>query len=239
MKKYLSLTLLCLSFFGNTQIVSVDTPPSEKKTKKKVKTDTELYFGVSPAYTYRTLTINDGLFAQPIGHRVNETAKWTTGFNVGIRNKISEHVKLEIGAGYSSNEEYFDFTENDSVFRYTNTYRNLTFPIRLAYTYGEDISFYTGIGIIPKAFLSMKREETVLDTNRREETTISIEREKFNLFLVDAVITVGTQIKLNPNYGLFAMIEARRQLNNNYNRQSAYIRKPYALGFNVGIEIYL
>ena len=51
MKKYLFLTLLCLSFFGNTQIISVDTPLSEKKPKKKVKTDTELYFGVSPAYT--------------------------------------------------------------------------------------------------------------------------------------------------------------------------------------------
>jgi len=245
MKNYLFLAFSIIGFFGNTQIITNDTKKSEKepvheeKIIAKPKTGTEIYFGVSPAYTFRTLEINDGLFGQPIAYRENETAKWTTGFSAGVRNKINDFLKLEIGAGYSSNQEAYDFTESDSVFRYINTYRHISFPLRIAYTYGDDISFYGGIGIIPKAFLSMKREETVLDINKKEETIKTIERDKFNMFLIDAVVTIGTQIKFSRNYGLFAMVEARRQLNNNFNSQSSFVRKPYALGFNIGIEVYL
>ncbi|HLV42308.1 MAG TPA: hypothetical protein VKY37_08520 [Brumimicrobium sp.] len=245
MKKCLIFIFSLISIIGNAQIITND---AKKEETKKVKEDkfeiktprgTELYFGVSPAYTYRTLEVNEGIFAQPIGERENETALWTTGFNIGVRNKISDFLKLEFGVGYSSNKEAYDYTQSDSVFKYNNTYRSISFPIRLAYTYGDEISFYGGIGIIPQAFISMKHEETTLDINKNEQTIKTIERDKFNMFLIDAVATVGTQVKLNHRYGVFAMVEARRQLNNNFTSQSPYIRKPFALGFNLGIEIYL
>jgi opacity protein-like surface antigen len=245
MKNLLIIIFTAVGIIGNAQIITNEAhrqeaqPVQNPQKEVKSKTGTEIYFGISPAYTYRTLTTNDGLFAQPIGYRADETAEWTTGFNAGIRNKINSFLKFEIGVGYSSNKEAYDYTEGDSVFRYTNTYRHISFPIRLAYTYGDEISFYGGIGVIPKAFLSMKREETSLDINNKEATNETVERDKFNMFLIDAVATIGTQIKFSPNYGVFIMAEARRQLNNNFNSQSPYIRKPYALGFNVGIEIYL
>ncbi|RYM34504.1 hypothetical protein ERX46_03770 [Brumimicrobium glaciale] len=244
MKYILILLLSTTSIFGTAQIITNDKSPEEKEVVKvekeiKPKTGTELYFGVSPAYTFRTLEINDGIFGQQLGYRENEVGEWTTGFNAGVRSQLTKNFKLEIGVGYATNRESYDFKETDSVFSYVNTYRHISFPIRLAYSYGDEISFYGGIGVIPKAFLSMKNELTTLDINNNENTVETIETDKFNFFLMDAVATVGTQIKFSEHYGIYAMVEGRRQLMNNYNSQSAYVRKAFALGFNVGIEIYL
>ncbi|WP_107037907.1 outer membrane beta-barrel protein [Brumimicrobium mesophilum] len=243
MKYFLTLLLSVISLFGTTQIITNDSSTDDKEVEIQEipiapKSGTELYFGVSPSYTYRTLEINDGLFAKPLGYRTEEVGEWTTGFNAGVRSKVAKHLKLEIGIGYSSNRESYDFKETDSVFSYVNTYRHISFPIRVAYTYGDEISFYGGIGVIPKAFLGMKNELTTLDINNNENTVETIERDKFNSFLLDAVATIGTQIKFSENYGIFAMVEGRRQLSNNFNSQSPYIRKAFALGFNIGLEIY-
>lgn len=248
MKSYLIILFSSLALYGNTQIITNDTnkeePPQkkekkEKKEKDRTKSGVELFFGISPAYTYRTLGINDGLFAKPLGEREEEKGMWTVGYHLGARTKIFEHIKLEIGAGYYTNKEKYDFESADSVFKYVNNYQHISFPIRLAYTFGDQIQFYGGIGIIPKAFLSMSRSETALDINNKEATEKYRERDKYNLFLLDGVVTIGTQIKLSEHYGVYASIEGRRQLMNNYNSQSPYIRKAFALGFNVGIEIYL
>lgn len=243
MKYILILLLSTTSVFGTAQIITNDKVSQEKKAvivekEIKPKTGTEVYFGISPAYTFRTLEVNDGLFAKPLGYRNDEVGEWTTGFNAGVRSTVSEHLKLEIGVGYSSNRESYDFREKDSVYAYVNTYRHISFPMRIAYTFGDDISFYGGVGVIPKAFLSMKNELTTLDINNNEATVESIEKDKFNFFMMDAVATIGTQIKFSEHYGFYAMLEGRRQLTNNFNSQSPYIRKAFAVGFNVGIEIY-
>lgn len=243
MKYLLILLLSAISIYGTSQIITNDNKSDEKDAvigskESNLKSGTEIYFGISPSYTFRTLTINDGLFAQPLGIREDEIGEWTTGFNVGVRSKIAKNLKLEIGVGYASNSESFDFTTTDSVYRYVNTYRHISFPIRIAYSYGDEISFYGGVGVIPKAFLGMKNEFTTLDINNNEKTVETIERDKFNFFLLDAVATVGTQIKFSEHYGIFAMVEGRRQLTNNYNSQSSYVRKAFAVGFNVGIEVY-
>lgn len=253
MKKYLVFLFFAISALGNTQIISdgakdekEQTQKKEKPPKKEIKKDTlksksgiEIFAGVSPSYTFRTLKINDGLFAKPLDYREDEKAKWTTSFFIGVRSRLNNFLKFEVGAGYYQNGETYDFTSNDSVFRYTNTYRNISFPIKIAYTYGEDISFFAGIGIIPKAFISMKHEETTLDKYKKEQTEKTIIKDKLNMFLIDGVVTIGTQIKLGPSFGVFAMLEARRQLTNSFNNQSPYVRKPYAFGINVGIEVYL
>jgi hypothetical protein len=206
---------------------------------KKEKSGFELYFGASPSYTFRTLRSNDNIFGKELGERENEVAAWTTSFAAGVRSQINKNLIFELGVGFSRNRETYDFTETDSVHRYINTYRHISFPIRIAYTYGEDISFYGGIGVMPKAFLSLKREVTTLDVNNNEATVDIIEKDGFNFFVIDAIATIGTRIKLNPNYGIFAMVEGRRQLTSNYTEQGAYIRKPYALGFNLGFQVYL
>jgi hypothetical protein len=245
MRKILLLPILLIAFNSGAQIITDDSKPEkEEETSEEVKVPKkksgfELYFGASPSYTFRTLETNDNIFGQELGQREFEEAAWTTSFAAGIRNQINKNFIFELGVGYSSNRETFDFTEADSVYRYINTYRHISFPIRVAYTFGDDISFYGGIGVMPKAFLSLKREVTTLDLNGDESTEDIIVKEKYNFFVIDALATIGTRIKLNPNYGIFAMLEGRRQLTNNYDDQGPYIRKPYALGFNLGFQIYL
>ena len=243
MKYFLILLISTTSICASAQIITNDKSSEEKdrvevKKESKPKTGTEVYFGVSPALTNRTLEINEGLFGKPLGYRSEEIAEWTTGYNAGVRSQISKHLKLEIGVGYASNRESFDFRESDSVFSYVNTYRHVSFPMRITYSYGDEISFYGGVGVIPKAFISMKNELTVLDINNNDNTVETIEKDNFNFFLLDAVATIGTQIKLSENYGFYAMLEGRRQLTNNFNSQSPYIRKSFALGFNFGFEVY-
>lgn len=245
MRKFLLLPILFIAFNPIAQIITDDSNSEEKDEKIKEvkepreKNGFELYFGASPAYTYRTLASNDNIFGKEVGPREFEEAAWTTSYAAGIRSQIHKNFIFELGVGYSSNRETFDFTETDSVYRYINTYRHISFPIRVAYTYGDEISFYGGIGVMPKAFLSLKREVTVLDINGDESTEDIIVKDKYNFFVIDALATIGTRIEFNPNYGIFAMIEGRRQLTNNYDEQGPYIRKPFALGFNLGLQIYL
>ncbi|PKR80419.1 hypothetical protein CW751_10135 [Brumimicrobium salinarum] len=246
-KKAAIFILLLIPNLYNAQIITPEQKEPEKKKKEQKtkevkpiqKSGTELYFGVNPAFTYRTLEQNEGIFGKPLGYRESEIGKWTTGFNAGVRTKLSKHIKLAIGIGYSSNRVHYDYTQKDSIFRYTNTYRHISFPINVAYSYGEDISFYGGIGIIPKAFLSMKNETTTLDDFDNEETQENIIRDPYQFFLIDVAAQIGTQIKFSPHYGVFFMVEGRRQLNNNFSKQGDFIRKPFAIGFNVGIEVYL
>ncbi|MCO5268415.1 MAG: hypothetical protein M9897_05935 [Brumimicrobium sp.] len=252
--KYISIiTLFLISFSsfsqiiteGNSSPVQEETSKSEKSVKvkkekvKREKSGIELYVGFTPSYTYRTLKVNEGLFGEPLGMKSDEKGVWTTGYFLGVRNPLSKSFKLDIGIGYSSNKERFSYASSDSLYKYTNSYRHIAVPLKIAYTYGENIKLYAGAGIIPRAFLSMKRELTTFDKYKNEQTEKFIIRDKFNFILIDAVVDLGVQFKIGKNAGVFIMGEASRQLNNNYVKQGPYIRKSWAVGLNCGIEIYL
>lgn len=252
--KYLLLFLTIFLYFNvSSQIITeenthkepteVETNNNKAKNKKdrgpREKTGIEVYAGVTPAYTFRTLKVNEGLFAKPIDYRAEEKGAWTVGYMIGARNPLNDFLKLDIGVGFSVNRETYDFTSNDSIYRYTNSYRHISIPIKLAYTYGDQFKFYAGIGIVPKAFLGLKNELTTFNQFKEEVTETEIIRDKLSLFLIDAVADVGMQMKLGPNVGLYVMLQGTRQLTNNYEKQGPYIRKGYTLGFSCGLEFYL
>ncbi len=238
------LMLSFLSSFASGQIIT-DNPPEaatkDQPEKAYVAPELEVYAGFTPAFTYRTLRENEGLFGEPIDYRADEVGDWVTSFEAGIRSAIADHILLELGMGYMRNRERYSFqSENqDSIFRYSNTYRHLSFPIRLAFQHGDELSFYGGIGLMPKAFISRERKVTTLDINNQENEEVFIEREGFNLFVIDAMASAGTRIAFNENYGIFAIAEGRYQLTNNYDEQSPFIRNPYAIGFRLGVQVYL
>ncbi|MEX1191738.1 MAG: hypothetical protein WED10_08680 [Brumimicrobium sp.] len=237
--------IILLSSMSNVIGQVLTNEPDKKETKNeekkeiKPKTGLEIYFGVSPAYTDRTLTKSETLFGKELGEREKEEGDWVTSFAAGIRNQLNENFLMELGVGFSRNKEVYSFSDTDTLHNYENTYQHISFPIRLAYTFGKDVSFYGGIGVMPKAFISLRRDVTTLDVNGQEKEEKIIEKDGFNFFVIDAMATVGTRIKFNPNYGVFAMLEGRKQLTNNYDDQGAYVRKPYALGFHFGFQVYL
>lgn len=248
--KFLLLPLtFIVSLSLSSQIITTDNNQKDQEKEEGkteapstiLKSGIEIYAGFNPSYTYRTLGENEGIFGEPLGERENEVGEWISSFEVGMRNDLSKNLQLQIGLGFARNRESYSFesTDIDSVYRYINTYRHISFPIRLSYEYGEEISFFGGVGIMPKAFVSMEKVETLIDINNQESDITTIERDGFNFFVVDAIGSLGTKIQFNENYGIYAVLEARRQLSNNYDNQSPYIRRPYALGFNMGIQIYL
>jgi hypothetical protein len=249
MKFLILLLTFIVSLSLSAQIITNDQGQSDRKEKQEKdkptvpssKSGIEIYAGFSPSFTYRTLQENDGIFGDPLGERENEIGEWVSSFEAGVRNDLNNNLQLQIGLGFARNRESYSFesADTDSVYGYINTYRHVSFPIRLSYEYGEEISFFGGIGLMPKAFVSMEKIETVIDINNQESDITSIVRDGFNFFVVDAIGSLGTKIQFNENYGIYAQFQARRQLSNNYDSQSPYTRRPYALGFNMGIQIYL
>ncbi|MGM0480284.1 MAG: hypothetical protein ACQERC_13765 [Bacteroidota bacterium] len=249
MKNIFLSFLVGLSFslfpvFISGQIITDEPPEPPKKEQPEesyVAPELEIYAGFTPAFTYRTLRENEGLFGEPIEYREDEVGDWVTSFEAGIRSALNQHLLLELGMGYMRNRERYAFeTENqDSIFRYSNTYRHLSFPIRLAYHFGDEISFYGGVGVMPKAFISRQRKVTTLDINNQEKEEVFVDRNGFNRFIIDAMASVGTRIAFNENYGIFAIAEGRYQLTNNFDEQAPFIRNPYSIGFRIGAQVYL
>jgi hypothetical protein len=249
MNKVVFLLLILINSAAFTQIISNNEKSDEVKKETEIepkkkpsdKNGVEIYVGFNPAYTYRTLSENEGFFGEPLGERENEIGEWISSYEVGIRNELGGNFQLQLGVGFAQNRESYSFDSNaqDSVFRYVNTYRHISFPIRVNYVYGDAIALYGAIGVMPKAFLSLQNIETTLDINNQENDLTTIDKDGFNFIVLDVMATLGTKIEFNENYGIFAAVEARQQLTNTYANQSPYIRRPYALGFSFGIQVYL
>ena len=240
----LLLTCLIISPL-KAQIISNTPTPEDKKEEitnrpeKTAPSDTEIYVGISPMYTFRTLVTNEGLFGEEVGDRENEFGEWVSSYGVGLRSGISKHFLLDFGLGVARNREAFSIDEPDSLFQYSSTYRHIAIPIQIGYTYGQEISFFTSIGVMPKAFLSQRkdilyRDEAGFDVDEKE-----IIKDEYQQFLVDAIGRIGFRFQANNNYGFYLMGEGFYQLTNNYTNQGPFVRKPYGVGLSVGFHVYL
>lgn len=222
----------------NTPTAAVQ-PETTESPGKRPPSDTELYFGISPMYTFRTLVTNEGLFGKEVGDRENEFGEWVSSYGVGLRSGLSQHLVLDMGFGVSRNRESFSINESDSLFQYSNTYRHIAIPIQLGYTYGEEISFFASIGVMPKAFLSQRRDILYRDQAGFEVDEKEIIKDGYQQFLVDAIGRVGLRLQANNNYGFYLMGEGFYQLSNNYTNQGPFNRRPYGIGLSVGFHVYL
>lgn len=240
------LVYICLVFSSlQAQIITNTTTPSVKSEDASVRpektppSDTEFYFGISPMYTFRTLVTNEGLFGKEVGDRENEFGEWVSSYGVGLRSGLSKHLLLDIGFGVSRNRESFSIDQPDSLFQYSNTYRHIAIPIQLGYTYGEEISFFTSIGLMPKAFLSQRRDILYRDQAGFEVDEKEIIKDGYHQFLVDAIGRIGLRFQANNNYGFYLMGEGFYQFSNNYTDQGPFVRRPYGIGLTFGFHVYL
>jgi hypothetical protein len=242
--------LIILSLLWSTaeaQIITTtpnaETPKDKKETterpEKKDPSDTEIYFGVSPMYTFRTLVSNEGLFSEELGDRALEFGEWVSSYGIGLRSGLTQHLVLDIGLGVSRNRESFSLDEPDTLYQYTSTYRHIAIPIQIGYTYGKEISFFTSIGLMPKAFLSQRKDIFYRDYAGFEVEEKEIIRDKYQQFLVDAIGRIGLRFQANNNYGFYLMGEGFYQLTNNYISQGPYVRHPFGVGLSVGFQVYL
>lgn len=239
--------LICFTTVTLDAQIITDTAPKEDKSKKantppqknETPSSTEIYAGISPMYTFRTLATNEGLFGEPIGDRANEFGEWVSSYGIGLRSGLSTHFVLDIGVSSSRNRESFSINEPDSLNQYSNTYRHIAVPIQLGYTVGNEVAFYASVGLQPKAFLSQRTDILYKDPAGFEVEEKEIVRDGYNQFLIDAIGRVGLRFQANDNYGLYLMGEGFYQLTNNYSDQGPFIRRAFGVGLSVGIHVYL
>jgi|GEM_PF-231308 len=245
-KVSIALVVICILFNSLHAQIITETPPQKNEKDKKdmgpekiAPSDTDIYFGVSPMYTFRTLVTNEGLFGEEVGDREQEFGSWVSSYGIGLRSGISKHFLLDFGFGVSRNREAFSINEPDSLFEYTSTYRQIAIPIQLGYTYGEEISFFMSLGLMPKAFLSQRKDILFRDQSGFEVEETEIIKNGYEQFLVDAIGRVGFRFQTSNKLGIYLMGEGFYQLSNNYTDQGPYIRRPFGIGLSMGFHIYL
>lgn len=234
----ISIFLFFTMGFSFAQIIEVDSI-NASRVEKKYSND-EFYFSIEPAYSYRTVINNPKFLTGNAEELSDEQSVWLTSLSLGLRKSLNKNFFLDLGFGFSRNGETYNFESVDSIYTYTNTNRHLAFPLQLAYTTGEKTALYASLGIRPQAFLSVKRDlryTSSISSFEQEEEIIT--REGFNLFVIDASLSLGIKVPLAENVGLHVLTIANYQLNNTYDDTSNIIRKAYRIGGAIGLYFKL
>jgi hypothetical protein len=240
---WLSLFLFIgLTFFinlaGRAQEVDSMMTFVNRKGKTVTKSGDEIYAGAMPGYSNRSLKENPGLFSKPLGERENEFGNWYYSFQAGFRTNLKKWLLLDVGFEYLRSGEQYAY-EQDSVYKYVNTYHFIGIPIKLAYQYGNRFKLQVGAGIVPKMFMRMDQVETLPNEYGQLVDVQSKYTQNFNFFNVDAVITAGFRWNAGKRIGIYVLPEARWQLLNTYGKQNAYIHKSRIFGISAGLTFLL
>jgi len=241
----LQLILLC---FGAAAYGQIETgkvgkqEPAEKIREKKVKEVkpynynpvTTLYLGIGYGVGYRTLKENSGYFGEPLGERANETPRGVVNYNLGVRQKLTGKLFLDVGVSLVTYGESYDFSGTDTMYRYDTKYTHFAVPIRLQYITGNKWKFIGGVGIQPQMFLKYKRETAWENTEGLQNSETSKSKTGYNLFTIAALANAGVQWQIAPNTSLYLLPEARIQLNSTLMKQAEYIHKGVYYGVQFG-----
>ena len=233
------LTILVLSFVQNNLFFGQIVTSNNQNNSALISNQNELYFFGSSRFTNRRLLENEGLFGEEIGIRVQEEGKWKSSYGIGLRTQLMPRFVLDMGFAYDKNAEFFSFSEADSLYEYTSSYRHIAVPFQVGFKIGKTVSFVYTMGIQPKAFISQKQEIRFLDQDGFEVTEKVIIKDGYNQFLLDLIVRTGCVFKISPKTGAFLMTEGFYQFTNNYTIQGPYKRFPFGIGVSAGISFFL
>ncbi len=225
--------------------ISTETTKSEEKEKKAEKQkkqrdidtsgSTSIYFNANWSYTTRRLTENDGYFGKPLGERANETPSNNWSFGLGFRTELHKNVLLEAGLALVQNGEKYSFEDTDTLFAYQTTYSYISIPVKVLYTYGDDIKLLAGVGITPQMFMRYKQEQNWTTSGGANESETVKSTIGFNNFVLSATLSLGVQFRMGDRWGLQVVPEYRVQLNSSNSKKDAYKHYASAIGGNIGL----
>ncbi|MFN5910597.1 MAG: hypothetical protein ACK45H_04595 [Bacteroidota bacterium] len=232
------LILFFFTSFAQSQIVLGDSDKEKEvkeKNKREIEGTTSIYGLANWSSTFRALTENEGLYAEPLEKRADEANLSVWSFGLGFRNRVHKHIFWDGGLAWYRNGESYLFTGADTSFAYQSYYNYIAMPLRLNVTFGENVEWYFGAGIIPQMFNGYRQEqqwETTTDSKGSE--TIKL-RNSYNSFALSAVFNAGLTLNFDNGWGIIFSPELRVQLNSTYTKTSPYIHKARAYGFSVGL----
>ena len=251
---FLSIILTFLMLSNAVGQIIIEEKPIEDKPEPKiidkanrasdrdVDSVTRLYFNSNWSSTFRELKPNGDLFGEELGTRADETRANFWSFGFGLRNKLSKHFQLEVGLGVSRNGEKYNFEGQDTNFSYTTKYNYITTPIIAYYTYGEEIRFVAGAGIMPGLFMSEVQNQEWLTTKNapgKKEIKTKGGSQAHATAVSSALFRIGVELMYSRFWSLYFIPEYRIQLSNTYSKTSDYIHKANAFGFNLGLTYQL
>lgn len=240
--------LLFVNTFALTQIESgkvskpVQKPSQEEKKPAKAMNyspATTIYVGGGMGSSFRSLSINEGLFAKPLGERANEEATFVGAATIGVRNRISSSFLLDFGVSYVGNGEKYAFSGVDTSFSYRTSYNYLAIPLKVQYVTGKKVKFLVGAGIQPQLFLSSNRKSTWVDSENKSGSETEKLNKTMNFFTLSAIANAGIEWQVGSTTSLFLMPEFRYQLTNSYTKQTPYIHKGIYYGVQLGLSFGL
>lgn len=240
--------LLFVNTFAIAQIESgkvtkpVQKPSQEQKKPVKDVNYTPasvLYVGGGVGSTFRSLTINEGLFAKPLGERANEESTIVGAASVGIRNRISRSFFLDFGLAYASNGERYSFSGTDTSHTYRTVYNHLAIPLKVQYVAGKRVKFIGGFGVQPQLFLSSNRKSSWVDSENIESTATEKLNKTMNFFTLSAIANAGIEWQVGAMTSIYLMPEFRYQFTNSYTKQSPYIHTGIYYGVQLGLSFGL
>lgn len=237
-----TLSLMTTAVFSQIEI-SDDTQPTEP-----VKTitldilpplsETELFVIANWSRNSRELIENDnnnGIYADPLGARADESFLNTWSFGIGIKQRVHEYLTWEGGITYLQNGETYLFEGPDTLHSYQTTYSYISMPIKAYFTFGRTVRFYAGGGLVPKMFLNYKQDRVWVDAVNNETTEEFKTQNGFNSFALSAVANIGVQLNLGKKISVLFMPEYRFQLSTSNEKSDSYKHFNRAFGFNMGL----
>lgn len=211
----------------------------EIKDKQEKDGSTEVYFVTNWSSTSRKLETNEGPFGDSLGEREFEKSlnKWS--FGIGFRNKLNDFVSIQAGISYMRNGESYLFEETDSLFKYSTTYTYIAMPVKVLFTYGDEIKFLAGGGITPQIFMEYEQNQEWRDSvNATGDLTIE-KKNGYSSFALSAALNIGVQFQFSDNWTLLFMPEYRIQLTDSYEVTDSFNHFGRALGFDLGLTLKL
>lgn len=232
---------LFLIFSTKAQVVmggdeeAKNVKPAKEKKQRETDGKTAVYVLSNWSVTNRSLTENEGLYAEPLGTRGDETSLNTWSFGIGLRNSIHKNVYWDGGISFYRNGESYLFNGVDTMFAYQTYYNYIAMPLRLNAMIGKDFQWHAGLGIVPQMFSSYRQEQQwETTTDSKGDETIKT-NSGYNTFAISAIFNIGLTMNFSNGWGIIVSPEARIQLNSTYREIDPYVHKGRMYGVSFGL----
>ncbi|NOQ70789.1 MAG: outer membrane beta-barrel protein [Crocinitomix sp.] len=250
--KLLLAFLLCCGLNGYTQISGGDVKPDKDKKDKKEKTQpnrpTFERDSLSGTAYYLTGMVQRSFrhFEDQSVYDVHaalndEVPMITGGTTLGLIMPLSEHFGLDAGITYFGHGEAYDYSHptTDSTFGYTHVYMQIGIPLKLRYTYGEDLQFFGYAGLTPLNILNIRNKFDYSDSLGVRVNGLTLIKDGFTTINFMASAGIGMNYYIN-HYGFTLSAEYRRHLGNTFSEDTfKRVHKMYGIGINLGFQFRL
>lgn len=240
MKTVISIAILFWATMSFAQIeISEETQEVEDVILPLDTRYTEAYFHANWSSTSRKLIENDAPFGDTLGNRVFEGKLNRWSYGVGFRSRLNDYLSWEGGISLLRNGESYLYEAADTMYSYNTTYVYIGMPIKVMFTYGQQIRVYAGGGILPQMFVQYRQDQEWLTTlDYREKNTVKT-NNGYNSFVFSLVFNAGVQMDITNNMAMYVMPEFRYQLTSSYEKQADFKHYGRALGLNLGLTYKL